>query len=167
MKMLTDRKQIAKEINIKRTTTVRIDLAEADEYGIKSQKVLIENGTYSDGTPSYVHAQICAYSDMKEFTFTGGSICLKSDFGYRDIEEMVEYANAPIVKPDSDVVIVVVDSEKQIAFNPIVMHTGKTVNAYCITPLEFVDSKEEFAQQLTRVIMANVKDEIKNKWHRW
>lgn len=139
MKLLKDRKEIAREINIKRTTTVRIDLADADSYGIKSQKVVIDNGTFSDGIPYRVRAEIRAYADEMKFTFHGFATCIHSDFGYSDIEEMTEYANAPVIKADSDVVLVIVDSKKRQAYAPCVLHTSKRVDPHCITPLEFTD----------------------------
>lgn len=139
MKTLKDRREIANEINVKRTTTVRIDLADADEYGLKSQKVLIDNGTFRDGTPYLVKAEIRAYSDEMKFTFSGFSTCLSNSFGYSDIEEMVELANAPVIKPDSDVVLVFVNSKNRKAYAPCVLHTSKRVDPNCSTPLTFTD----------------------------
>ncbi len=139
MKQLTDRREIAKAINVERKTVVRIDLAEADEYGIKSQKVVIDNGTFRDGTPYMVRAEIRAYADEMKFTFHGFGSCIHSDFGYYDVEEMVEYANAPVIKTDSDVVLVIVDSENKKAYAPVILHTGNRVDAHCSTPLTFVD----------------------------
>ena len=43
MKMLNTKQEIAVAINMHEMPVVRIDLADADEYGIKSQKVLIDN----------------------------------------------------------------------------------------------------------------------------
>ena len=139
MKTLKDRREIANEINVKRTTAVRIDLADADKYGIKSQKVVIDNGTFSDGIPYRVRAEIRAYADEMKFTFHGFATCIHSDFGYSDIEEMTEYANAPVIKPDSDVVLVIVDSKKRQAYAPCVLHTSKRVDPHCTTPLTFTD----------------------------
>lgn len=139
MKTLKDRREIANEINVKRTTAVRIDLADADKYGIKSQKVVIDNGTFRDGTPYLVKAEIRAYCDEMKFTFSGFCTCLSNRFGYSDIEEMIEYANAPVIKPDSDVVLVIVNSKKREAYAPCVLHTSKRVNTNCSTPLTFTD----------------------------
>ena len=139
MKTLKDRREIANEINVKRTTAVRIDLADADEYGLKSQKVLIDNGTFNNGHPYLVRSEIRAYCDEMKFTFKGFCTCLSNSFGYSDIEEMVEYANAPVIKPDSDVVLVIVDSKKRQAYAPCVLHTSKRVDPHCTTPLTFTD----------------------------
>ena len=143
MKTLKDRREIANEINVKRTTTVRIDLADADEYGLKSQKVLIDNGTFNNGHPYLVKAEIRAYCDEMKFTFKGYSACLHDSFGYYDMEEMAELANAPIVKPDSDVVLVFVNSKKREAYAPCVLHTSKRVDPNCITPLTFTDEDND------------------------
>lgn len=139
MRLLTDRKEIAKEINIKRTPTVRIDLAEADDYGLRSQKVLIDNGTFRDGTPYLIHAEIRAYGDEGVFTFSSPGVWISDSFGYEDLEDMVEYANAPVIRKDSDVVIVVVDSEHRKMYAPCVLHTEGRISAHCSTPLTFTD----------------------------
>lgn len=160
MRTLNDRYEIAKEINIKRTTTVRIDLADSDCYGLKSQKITIDNGTFRDGTPYLVHAEIRAYCDEMRFTFSGFSACLSASFGYHDIEEIVEYANAPIVKPDSDVVLAIVDSKTRKAYKPIVLHTAKRVDPHCSTPLTFIDEDNE---ALTYMMMCE-DDNLRNQW---
>lgn len=139
MKTLKDKREIANEINVKRTTTVRIDLADADEYGLKSQKVLIDNGTFNNGHPYLIKAEIVAYYDQMKFTFSRFCTCLSDSFGYSDIEEMAELANAPIVKTDSDVVLVFVNSKKREAYAPCVLHTSKRVDPHCTTPLTFTD----------------------------
>lgn len=143
MKYIGTRTEIAKEINIKRTTTVRIDLADADCYGLKSQKVLIDNGTFRDGTPYLIRAEIRAFCDEQKFTFASYGVCLSNSFGYYDMEEILTYANAPVIKTDSDVVIAIVDSKSKRMFTPVLLHTGKRVDAHCSTPLTFEDDDND------------------------
>lgn len=160
MRTLKDRCEIAHEINIKRTTTVRIDLADSTEYGLRSQKITIDNGTFKDGTPYMVNAEIRAYCDEMKFTFSQYGTYLSSSFGYQDIEDMIEYANAPIVKPDSDVVLVIVNSKLKKACKPIVLHTSNRVNPNCSTPLTFIDDDNDASNYMLMYENAD----LRNKW---
>jgi hypothetical protein len=140
MKLITERKAIARTINGHKLPVITIDLADADEYGLKSQKVLIDNGTFRDGFPYYLHTELRAYADERKFKFSQGGTCLKASFGYYDMVEMLEYRNAPIVKADSDVIVCIIDSRTKLAYNPMVLHTTKRIDAHCSTPLEFIDN---------------------------
>lgn len=139
MKLLENKKEIAMEINIKRTTVVRIDLAESDEYGLKSQKILIDNGYYNNDAPYLIKAEIRAYKDEMKFVFSGFPKCLKRGFDYYDMEEMLEYANAPIIKKDSEVILAIVNSKTKQLFKPIVMHTSNMIYPHSTEPLTFID----------------------------
>lgn len=139
MRMLTERTEIAKAINRHEMPVIAIDLADADEYGLKSQKVLIDNGKFRDGFPFYIHSEVRAYADEKYFKFSQGGTCIKASFGYSDMEEMLAYRNAPIVKADEDVIVVVIDSKKKLVYNPMILHTSKRIDPHCSTPLAFED----------------------------
>lgn len=139
MRILTERTEIAKAINGHTMPVITIDLADADHYGLKSQKVLIDNGKFRDGFPYYIKCEVRAYADEKYFKFSQGGVCLKASFGYYDMEEMLAYRNAPIVKADEDVIIAIIDSKNKVAYKPIVLHTTKRIDANCTTPLEFED----------------------------
>lgn len=143
MEFLKTREDIAEAINIERKTTVKIDLADTDEYGLVSQKVLIDNGTFNDGTPYLIRSEIRAYKDERKFSFFGFPVGLSNSFGYRDIEEMLEYANAPVVKANSDVVIVIIDSRTKTAFTPFIMHTGKRIDSNSVKPIVFIDENND------------------------
>ena len=125
MKALRERTEIAEAINGHKMSVITIDLADADEYGLKSEKVLIDNGTFKDGFPFYIHSEVRAYSDEGKFKFHQGGTCISSSFTYYDIKEMLEYRNAPIVKADEDVIIAIIDSRKNQAYAPIILHTSK------------------------------------------
>lgn len=102
MKMLNTPQEIAVAINMHEMPVVRIDLADADEYGIKSQKVLIDNGKFrrlnptDPDMPYLVRAEIRAFVDEKKFMFASYGCCLSNTFGYHDMEELLDYANAPL-----------------------------------------------------------------------
>ena len=85
MKTLETKQEIAIAINMHEMPVVRIDLADADEYGIKSQKVLIDNGKFrrlnptDPDMPYLVRAEIRAFIDEKKFAFAsyGGTAGLR------------------------------------------------------------------------------------------
>ena len=80
MKMLNTPQEIAVAINMHQMPVVRLDLADADEYGIKSQKVLIDNGKFKrlkptdPDMPYLVRAEIRAFVDKKKFTLASHAI---------------------------------------------------------------------------------------------
>lgn len=88
MKTLETKQEIAIAINMHEMPVVRIDLADADEYGIKSQKVLIDNGKFrrlnptDPDMPYLVRAEIRAFIDEKKFTFAShawqSAFCVKA-----------------------------------------------------------------------------------------
>lgn len=112
-----------------------IDLSIKDSYGICGTKVCIDNGKFKTGEPYYIHATIRAYDDDKRLVFKQYGDCLHKDFGYSDMERILSYANVPVIKPDQDILICMIDTKKQIAFAPVVAHTGERVNPDCYTPL--------------------------------
>ena len=113
MRTLTERTEIAQAINGHKMPVITIDLADSDEYGLVSQKVLIDNGTYDDGFPYYIRSEVNAYRDEKKFRFKQGPVGISSSFTYYDMREMLEYRNAPIVKPDEDVIVAFIDSKME------------------------------------------------------
>lgn len=139
MKALKERTEIAMAINGHKMPVITIDLADADDYGLKSEKVLIDNGTFRDGFPYYIRAELRAYADETKFKFSSYGSCISSSFSYYDIKKMLEYKNAPIIKVDEDVIIAIIDSKKKQAYYPIVLHTGNRINQHCSTPLTFID----------------------------
>lgn len=139
MKVLRERTEIAKAINGHKMPVITIDFADADDYGLKSKKVLIDNGKFSDGFPYYIHAEVRAFRDEGKFTFKQYGTCIHNSFTFHDMEEMLEYRSAPIVKADEDVVIAVIDSKNKQMCYPIVLHTNGKINPHCSTPLTFID----------------------------
>lgn len=156
MRFITERTEIARTINFHKMPVVKMDLAKKTEYGLRSEAVNIDfGGDY------YLHSDIRVYEDDTKFEFSNKCACIHDSFGYSDIEEMLTWANAPIIKADSDFLLVVVDSEKRTALKPIVLHTGKRIDRHCITPLtvEEIDLEPLMAQNLLE--MAGFKKEAK------
>lgn len=137
MKQLKDRTEIAKAINFGKYPVLTIDLADRDEYGLVGCKVNIDNGTFRTGERYVVRATLRVYRDEQTFTTSAGCVCLKASYGYSDLAEEIEYAQAPIIKADQDVVIVIMNSKTRTMYYPYLVHTGKRVSPDCTTPLDF------------------------------
>lgn len=139
MKRLTERTEIATAINFKKYPVVTIDVSKRDDYGIVGCPVCVDAGFFRTGEPHYVRATCRVYSDEQKLTFSSGCVGLSADFGYRDIEEMLEYANAPIIRKDSEMLVVIIDSAKRIAYSPVVVRTESRVDPHCQTPISLVE----------------------------
>ena len=132
---LRTREEIARAINFKQYPVVVIDLAQTDSYGIVGARVCIDNGKHSDGLPYYIKATLRAFNDDKKLVFQAYGAYLSNSFCYSDMEEMLNYANVPIIKKDQDIVICLINSAMRISYCPVILHTGKRVNPHCQTPL--------------------------------
>lgn len=137
MKLLKDRQEIAMAINFRKYPVLKIDLGDADEYGLKGCKVGIDAGSFRDGLPRTVHAELRVYRDEKRLTTSGSCVCLSNSFGYYDYTEIVENAQAPLIGPNQEVVIAIYDSRTRRAFAPMIVRTGDRVDPHCSTPLTF------------------------------
>lgn len=140
MKLLKDKHELAKAMNFGKYPVLKIDLADSDDYGLKGCKVRIDAGTFKDGEPFFIHATIRAYRDKCKLTTSQGATCLTNCFTYNDYTEMVEYAQAPLIKADQDVVVAVYDSKKKMPYAAFIAHTSKFVSKFCSTPLQFEDT---------------------------
>lgn len=138
-RLLETRKDIAMAINRHDAPVVRVDLADMDDYGLVGGPVLVDAGTFDDGFPYLIQAELRAFKDEKRFTVSTYGACLSSSFTYYDMEKLLKYANAPIIRPDSEVIICVVDSTTRKVFKPLVLKTGK-VTRHCSTPISFMDA---------------------------
>ena len=98
--------------------------------------------------PYLVRAEIRAFVDEKKFTFASYGCCLSNTFGYHDMEELLDYANAPIIKRDSDVVLAIVDSRRKVAYKPIILHTRNRVDPNCQVPLGFTDEDNDATEYI-------------------
>lgn len=137
MKYLTERKELAQAINFGRYPVLYIDLANADDYGLKGCRVRIDAGSFSSGNPYIIDAELRVYSDEKTLTTSASGACLHADFSYFDYKEMVDNAVAPLIRPDQDVVVAVYDSNARRCFAAMLVHTAKHVSRGCTCPLSF------------------------------
>lgn len=139
MKLLTDRTEIASAINFKQYPVVTIDVSKRDEYGIVGCPVCVDAGFFRTGEPYYVKATCRVYADSQKLEIVRGGSCITADFGYQNIEKMLKYANTPIIRPDADVLVVIIDSERRCAYPPTIVRTEKRVDPNCSTPISFAE----------------------------
>ena len=146
MKRLTKRTEIAKAMNFGEYPVLRIDLSDRDSYGLKGCKVRVDAGTFSTGERNLVNASLRVFKDEKAFKVTAGSCFLSADLSYSDFMEDLEYANAPIITADQDIVIVIYDSFTRKVFAPYMVRTGSRISPHCSTPIsvEPVDLSDYF-----------------------
>ena len=135
MKRLTERTEIAQAINFGKYPVIKIDLADCDDYGVKGTKVRIDAGK-----DYYIRATIRAFNDEKTLTFVSYGAFLSDRMSYEDMMEMVEYANAPIIKPGQEIVICLYNSEYKTVAAPYIVKTRDRVNPYCQTPMSLTES---------------------------
>lgn len=140
MKLLKDKHEMAMAMNFGKYPVLKIDLADSDDYGLKGCKVRIDAGTFKDGEPYIIRATIRAYRDECKLTTSSAGVYLTNSFTYNDYEEIVEYATAPLIKPDQDVVVAVYDSNKKMPYAAFIVHTSKFVSKHCSTPIQFEDA---------------------------
>lgn len=139
MKLIKDRHELAMAMNFGKYPVLKIDLADADDYGLKGCKVRIDAGTFSNGYPYIITATLRVYRDECKLTTSADPVGLHADFTYSDYTKMVTNAQAPLIRPDQDVVVAVYDSKNKRAFAAILVRTKSYVNKHCTTPLGFED----------------------------
>lgn len=136
MKILKDKHELAMAMNFRKYPVLTIDLADSDDYGLKGCKVRIDAGTFDDGLPYTIKATLRVYNDECKLTTSSACVCLCEGFTYDDYVEMAEYANAPLIKPEQEVVVAVYDSKKRIPYAAFITKTTK-VHRHCSTPIGF------------------------------
>lgn len=118
MKTFTDRRKIAKLLNFNQYPVLSLDLAKDKKYILagdedtryyKGHKVKWQKGDY------YWHGDLCYFIDTKKLQISNDNACITASFGYHDIIEDLAIANAPIIKENSEVVVVIHDSKKRLA----------------------------------------------------
>ena len=137
MKRLTERQDIAMAMNFGKYPVVKFDLADADDYGLKGCTVRVDAGSFSDGLPFTIKAELRVYTDQRKLTTSSWGACLTDSLSYFDYTDMIETAQAPLIKPDQEVVVAIYDSRNNMAYAPMIVKTGKSVRRHCQTPLDF------------------------------
>ena len=140
MVKLTERTEIAEALNFGKYPVLAIDLSKCDEYGLVGGIARIDMGEFDDGAKWYERAQLRVYYDEKRLAFTTTCYALTAELCYSDFIESVDAAMAPIIKPDSEFVVVIHDSARREVYAVYRVATGK-VTRHCTCPisLEAVD----------------------------
>lgn len=150
MRFLTDRKQIANEINIKRTPVLKIDISKCmrgydDCY--EGGKIEIQHPIAND---LYCRCTVKMFGDEKgnvnnhrtpwlyeKIGLYEGMVGIHSDFGASDVREMAEWNNVRRAK-QGDEVIVMFDNGEAVFLRK--MRIGRvTANVYPLAVLEDVE----------------------------
>ena len=154
MRFITDRKAIAKAINIEGLPVVTIDITKGiddlfvDSYKGSGIKVNCRNSKYparckvmmfgdEDANKGY-HSMPYMYGKI---ILSGAPICISSDFGPSDVREMVYWSNCQTVNP-GDHVIVVFDKGNGVVLRE--MKVGEHTDAFCQTVAVLEDVVEDF-----------------------
>lgn len=132
---INDRQAVAKTLNFGKYPILTIDLANRGEYGLKGCKVNIDNGTFRTGERYVIRATVRAYSDEKTLELVAENTCIKRSYGYSDVRDMLEWAAAPTITKDQDVVVAITNSELRCAYDLYIIHTGDRIDPNCMTPM--------------------------------
>ena len=155
-RLLTDRKEIGKAMNFGKYPVLWMEVGKT--------KTGWEDGTVYDGCKANVVSHTVNHGDL---IYTGELImfadeqnesvrgfpqfwdniklknygsCLKSDFGYSDVIEDLENAQAPMLKPNQDVVVVFKDSVNKACWVRK-MVTSDRIDPHCYTMMTIRNPK--------------------------
>lgn len=134
MKALKERTEIAQALNFGKYPVLELDLNSVDEYGIIGSKCRINMGKFDDGSPWYQDAELRVYSDEKKLCFSAGGCMLSADWTYGDVMEDMRNAMTPLIEPDSEMAVVIHDSESRKLYGVFIVKT-KGVHRHCSQPL--------------------------------
>ncbi len=109
MKYLTERSQIAKAMNFGKYPVVRINL-ETPKAGLDDcflgDSVLVAQ-SHTEERADHIRCQIHKFGDEPyRYTLMPEAICLDASFGYHDVIEMLEWAQAPVIYAGEKVIVI-------------------------------------------------------------
>lgn len=126
MKTLNTKQEVAKAINFGEYPVLKLDLADKIELG---GQVCGYNGCKVririPGKDYYRRAVLEYYIEDKKLVIREQSIMITNGMSYSELEEMVDYANAPIIEPNQEVVLVILNSKERIYYDPIILQINK------------------------------------------
>ena len=138
MKHLKERTEIGQALNFGKYPVLELDLANVDEYGIIGSKCRIDMGKFNDGSPWYEDAELRVYSDEKKLCFSAGGVVLSANWTYQDVIEDMTNAMTPLIEPDSEMAVVIHDSDSRKLYGVFIVET-KGVHRFCSQPLNLED----------------------------
>jgi hypothetical protein len=105
---MTERQEIAKALNFGKYPVLTYDID--NNVGSKA-RVIQKSVNYGDMTYNCQLYRGYNKEDDGEFYLMTNASVIKSSFGIHDVLRSAEYANAPIIMPDTEVAIVVYSNE--------------------------------------------------------
>ena len=156
MKITNDRYEIAKLLNFNKYPVLNLDLAKDKIINsdnifrgcYEGQKVRFEYFTHN-GEKQLWHGNLAYFYDSGLCVLSDSAVITK-DFGYHDIEKDLEKANAPIIRENSECVVVIHDSEKRLAM--VCLTTIKSINRFCMTAYQFESDFDDIIHQLEKAV---------------
>lgn len=139
MKRLNTRMEIGKALGFGEYPVLTIDLADANDYGLKGCRLRVDNGHFKTGERYLISATLRVYRDTKKLTVTAGCVGLSSSFGYKDLLDRTLDAQAPIITRNQEVVIVILDSRFHKLYAPLLVRTSDWVSPHSDQPIGFED----------------------------
>lgn len=120
MKYISGRTEIAKALNFNEHPVVDIDFANEENKiymcgSLVGFKAKVRVPWMYNGKTMYDKSELKWFEDEKRITIGNAGCMLASGFGYQDIEEMVGYANAPILDKNEEFVLVLRNSKTKMA----------------------------------------------------
>lgn len=108
-KYLTDRKEVAKAMNFGKYPVLHIDL-ETPKAGwddnFVGDKVLVAMPGDTERS-AFIRCEIHKFGDQPYvYSLMPECICIDDSFGYYDVMEMLAWAQAPVIRPGEEVIII-------------------------------------------------------------
>lgn len=146
MEFLKNREEIAKALNFGKYPVIAFDVMDMtkqvrfddDLVGFSNIKVRVPFKEYAS------KEKMSWYKDSKKFTFGRYGVCISSSFGYNDVMEDVEYANAPLIDKNTEFVLVINNSRTKKAV-VMMLKTADYKRQFCQTTLEVDEEIDLFA----------------------
>lgn len=154
MKFLTDRKEIAKEINIKGTPVLTIDITECMkgyDHCYEGSCVRVLGGHTRGYEDLDTRCTVMMFGGeqgnedhdrpwtYKKIVLNGGVVCIDNSFGLSDVDEMVKWSNTRVIKAEDPVILYF--RGKNVGYLRM-MKVGKRIDPFCSTVATLVDIDE-------------------------
>ena len=135
MQVIRDRKQFALAVNFGKYPVVYA-VPQKDDFGWSLGKVRIDVGREYFGK-----AELRIYSDERRLTTSSHGTMLSAQWGYHDAVRDAQFASAPVLKPNSQFILVM-DLPRERNAITLLVDTGR-VDLNCSTPLHILDADME------------------------
>lgn len=150
MKQLENRTQIAMAMNFGKYPVLELDIekpykgwSNTQVVGYKGSKVRVPDFV-EQGVQYYTDCDLEYWKDTDRLILGSAGLCLKASFGYNDVMEMLENANAPIVDAGQKFVLVIHSAKNAMVF---LAQMKEYKNCGCQTVMEVEGSFKSIIEQ--------------------